>query len=444
VPGDELLDPRADPATGRMLVAFGCADADELRIGGLSARALADRFGTPLYVFDGGLLDARARAVREALGPRVQVLWSVKANPSLAVCARLRQVGLGAEVASLGELELALAAGHAAAGLRFAGPGKTDAEIAAAVAHGLGCFHAESASEVDAIGAAARAAGRRVGVAVRVNPPGEATGARLRMAGAGARFGVDQEQVPALLQRIAGDSRLELRGLHVYAGTQCFDARAFVDQARALATLADGWERELDLRLPELDLGGGFGAFGAPAYVGDPGFDLAAAAAGVRATVADHDRRDRSWFVELGRYLVAEAGVYLARVVRSKTSAGRQQVALDGGLHHCALAAGAGLVLRRPPLLVHATALRQQARTPVAVGGPLCTPQDQFGAAVLLPPCREGDLLAVLGVGAYGLSYSPTMFLSHPTPAEVLAQGGTARVVRARGSATDVLRGQQP
>ena len=431
----------SDPALAAALAGWNAADADELQLGGLAASALAARFGTPLYVFDDARLRANVVRVQQALGGRFGLLYSIKANPSLAVTTALRRAGTGAEIASLGELQIALAAGHAAAALRFAGPGKSDAEIATALAAGVGCFHAESADEVDAIAAEARAQGRTAGVAVRVNLPLELRGARMRMGGRSARFGVDAEQVPALLQHIAGARELTLRGLHVYAGTQLFDAEAFARHARALCEHAARWERELSLRLHELDLGGGFGV---PTYLGDPTFDLAAAGAAVRAVVAEYDRPDRTWFVELGRYLVADAGVYLTRVLRQKRSGGLAQVALDGGLHQCAAAAGVGTVVRRPPLLVRATALRAASGEPVALGGPLCTPADQFADDLPLGPLAPGELLAVLHAGAYGLSYSPHGFLSHPTPAEVMVDGGAARLVRARGDAADALRGQTP
>lgn len=423
----------------RCLAALGRHPGGELHVGGIGVRELARRFGTPFYAFDGDLVDRRVDAVRHALGPRVELLWSAKANPSLALTARLRARGVGIEIASLGELALALAAGHDAAAIRFAGPGKSDDEIAAALAAGLGCFHAESASEVDAIAAAARAAGVRAGVAVRVNAPVEGAGARLRMAGRSSRFGVDREQVPALLRRIEGDGALRLCGLHVYAGTQNFDAAAFVAGARDLALAAREWERDLGLPLDEIDLGGGFGA---PTFAGDPEFDLDSAGAALRALVDEHAREGRRWFVELGRYLVGPAGVYVSRVVRRKVSGGQVQLALDGGLHHCAVATGFGTVLRRSPLLVAAAALGREATEPATIGGPLCTPQDQFAAQLALPPLAEGDLVAVLGVGAYGLTFSPAAFLSHATPPEVLVEGGAARIVRERGVPEDALRGQ--
>ncbi len=441
VPTAAPPDPLLDPAVRAALQRLGSDTSDQLNIGGLPVRALADRFGTPFYAYDQRALLARTNALRAALPARIELLYSIKANPGLWVTAWLRAAGIGAEIASLGELELALAAGHAAAALRFAGPGKSDAAIATALARGLGCFHVESASELHAVAAAARARSVRAGIAVRVNLAQQLQGSRLRMGGAGARFGVDQDQVPALLRAAAADPHLQLRGLHVYAGTQCFDAAAYAHAARELCTLATGWERELSLPLDELDLGGGFGH---ATYLGDAEFDLVAAGRLLADLIAAHDRPGRRWLVELGRYLVGPCGVYVARVVRRKLSGDRVQLALDGGLHHCAIATGLGSVLRRPPLVVHATALRATAREVAALGGPLCTPQDQFAEAVALPPCQEGDLVAILGTGAYGQSFSPIGFLSHPAPAELLIADGMARIVRDRGAATDLLRGQTP
>ncbi len=430
-----------DPAVQAALTTLGCADATALRIGGLAATELAKRFGTPLYAFDAAVLRARTAAVQQAIGPHVQLLWSVKANPSLAVTACLRAAGVGAEIASLGELHVALAAGHQAAALRFAGPGKTDHEIATALQHGIGCFHVESASELASIARLAAAAGQRARIALRVNLPQELGGARMRMGGRSTRFGIDAGQVPELLRIAHAQPALQLDGLHVYAGTQVFDANAFVQHARALCELAVAWERDLGLHLPAIDLGGGFGV---AAYAGDGSFDLAAAGAGLQALVAQYGGASRQWFVELGRFLAAPAGVFLARVVRTKTSGGERHAVLDGGLHQHAAAAGVGTVVRRPPLLVHATALDAQQGEPVTLGGPLCTPADQFAEQIPFAPLAEGDLVAVLHSGAYGLTYSPTAFLSHPAPAEVMVDGDVARIVRMRPAAEDALRAQLP
>jgi diaminopimelate decarboxylase len=403
---------------------------------------LAARFGTPLYVFDATALRQRVAAVQQALGPRVRLLWSIKANPSVAVTRVLRTAGTGAELASIGELQVALAAGHAPAALRFAGPGKTDAELAAALAAGVGCFHVESAQELDALARLAAGRERATAVALRVNLPHELGGSRMRMGGRSSRFGVDAEQVPALAKQVLASPQLTLAGLHVYGGTQVFDANAFVAHAERLCELAADWERTLGAPLPELDLGGGFGV---ATYQGDPEFDLAAAGRGLQQLLARFDRPDRTWFVELGRYLAAPAGIYLTRVVRTKTSGGEAHAVVDGGLHQHAAAAGVGTVVRRPPLLERAEPgpTGDAGDQPVTIGGPLCTPADQFAASLPLGPLHPGDLLVLRHSGAYGLSYSPHGFLSHPTPAEVMVDAGTARVVRRRGEPADVLRGQQ-
>lgn len=419
---------------------LGSPPGKPLAIGGFAVRDLVAAHGSPLYVFDAAVLRRRAARLHTAFGPAVELLWSVKANPSIAVTRCLREAGIGAEIASLGELHVAVAAGHSPSDLRFAGPGKSDEELDAGVAAAL-TFHCESADEATSIAAAAHRARTTARIAIRVNLPQELAGARLRMGGASSRFGVDDEQVPDLVRLIAARPELRLVGLHVYGGTQCFDAGAFVRQAQAIAERAAAWERELGVVFAEIDLGGGFGV---PAFTGDPEFDLDAAARGVRALVAAHGRPGRRWFVELGRWLAAPAGVYLARVVRTKTSGGERHAVLDGGMHQHAAAAGVGSVLRRPPLLVHADAPCAIGTTPVTIGGPLCTPADQFADRLSLPALAKGDVVAILDAGAYGLTFSPHGFLGHPTPAELMVDDGSARIVRRRGRADDTLRDQQP
>lgn len=433
------MNPRPlDPATDAALRALGASAGAPLAVEGVPLEDLANRFGTPLYVFSAQALRDRLAAVQAALGPRVEVLWSLKANPSVAVTRTLREAGAGAEIASLGELEVAVAAGHPPASLRFAGPGKTDVELDVALSRGLGTFHVESAAELQSLADLASTRDVVADVALRVNLPHELQGSRMRMGGRSSRFGIDAAQVPAAVRAIQATPCLRLRGLHVYGGTQGFDAAAFVRHARALCEHAAAWEQDLGVRFDELDLGGGFGV---PAFRGDPSFDLDAAGEDLRALIAAHDRDGRRWFVELGRYLSAPAGVYVCRVVRTKTSGDRQHAALDGGMHHAAAAAGLGTVVRRPAL-VAAVSPREGDSRPVTLGGPLCTPADQLCEHLELPPLEAGDLVAVLHAGAYGLTYSPTRFLSHPSPAEVLLERGAARVVRARGRASDALRDQ--
>jgi len=428
-----------DAQTERALRELGSSFERQLTIGGVSAMALAERFGTPLYVFAADVLQKRVARIRDALGPRFELLWSVKANPSVAVTKCLRLAGAGAEIASAGELEVATAAGHEPRDLRFAGPGKSIEELTIAMQRGLGTFHVESLGELRHLHLISDQMQQPAAVALRVNLPQELAGSRMRMGGHSSRFGIDAEQVPEAIAKIKQASQLTLAGLHVYGGTQCFDADAFVAHARSLAEQAATWERELDVQFAELDLGGGFGM---AVFAGDPSFDLEACASGLRQMLAEYDRPERRWFIELGRYLAAPAGVYLTRITETKTSGGQRHAVLDGGMHQAAAAAGLGTIVRRPPLLVATEKLGATTAFPITVGGPLCTPADQFAKELALPELADTDLLAILNAGAYGLTYSPTGFLSHPTPAEVMVEDGTARVVRERGKATDALRGQ--
>lgn len=432
---------RTEPGRVRAqaLARLGRTEDGRLAVGGVAAADLVARFGSPLYAFDAGIVREQWSAVRRALGTRVSVLYCLKANPSLALARLLLQSGSGAEVASAGEIHLALAAGQDPRDLHFAGPGKSRTDLERAVAVGLGSVNLESAAEYEALAGLCRERGRRAGVALRVNPRQAVKGSRMSMGGGSRKFGVDADDVPDLARRIVQEDLLDLHGLHVYAGTQCFDAEAWLDNARALLETAREVEDAIHRPLAVINFGGGFGI---PYYDSDPTFDLERAGRGVQELIAADARAERRYCVELGRYLVAPCGVYLARVLYLKESQGRWHAILDGGLHHHGAAAGVGAVIRRPFPIVHCDRLDAPHDVSYTLGGPLCTPQDELAAQVNLPRLQPGDLLAFLSSGAYGLTFSSTLFLSHPTPAEVLVDGGTASLVREAGRPEDVLRGQ--
>lgn len=434
--------PSSPPGSVRAaaLADLGCAGGDRLSIGGIPARELVERFGSPLYAFDAAVLRDQVRAVQAALGPRVGVLFALKSNPNAAVARVLRLAGAGAEIASAGEICVARRAGFPGEAMQFAGPGKDREDLSLAFEVGLGCLNVESLAEYEALAALARERGHRPAIAIRVNPREQVSGSRMRMGGGSKKFGVDADDVAALVRRIVADGQVELRGLHVYAGTQCFEAASWVDNARALVRFAHELEAETGVELATLNFGGGFGV---ACFEGDPTFDLAAAGHGVQEVIAEDARKSRRYFVELGRYLTARAGVYLTRVTYLKKSGDKTHVILDGGLHQHSAAAGVGAVIRRPFPIVHADALQSDADRKFTLGGPLCTPADEFCADAALPAVAPGDVLAILGSGAYGLTFSNTMFLSHAQPAEVLVDGGKAHVVREAGRPEDALRGQR-
>lgn len=398
---------------------------------------LAREFGTPLYAYDARAFRAQLARVRSAFAP-LDVLFALKANPSLALARIARAGGAGAEVASAGEILLAERAGFRDNAVQIAGPGKSDRDLREALRIGA-TINLESEGEHARLRAFAHALGARPRVQIRVNPNAAQDGARLRMADASSRFGVDRARVVALAEAIERDGACALVGLHTYGGSQAFDAAAWLSACDDLLATAHDVERALAHPLDALGFGGGFGW---PVYDGDPRFDLDAAARGLRERLAA-EATPRRGSIELGRWLVAGCGVYLTRVVDQKDSGGKRQAVLDGGMHHCGAAAGLGAIVRRAYAIVRADAPRAHGDTPVTLGGPLCTPADRFGRDLPLPPLRPGDLIAVLNTGAYGLSFSPLAFLGHPSPAEVVCDDGDAQLARERGAPEDVLRGQR-
>ena len=391
----------------------------ELVVGGLTVSALAAQVGqTPFYAYDRALMQARVAKLRAALPTGLQLHYAMKANPLPAVVRLMAGLVDGVDVASAGELQVALAAGAQPADISFAGPGKRDAELQAAVRAGV-LVNVESPRELPVLSAASQALGRPARVAVRVNPDFELKGSGMKMGGGPKPFGVDAEAVPALLARI-GQLGLAFEGFHLYAGSQNLRADA-IAQAQTLSF-------ELATRLAEhapspvltLNLGGGFGI---PYFPGERRLDLASVAAALAGLLerARQQLPQAALVLELGRYLVGEAGVYVARVIDRKVSRGQVFLVVDGGLHHHLSASGNfGQVLRRNHPVAIANRMNDSRREVASVVGPLCTPLDLLADRMPLAVAQEGDLVVVFQSGAYGASASPQGFLGHPACVEVL------------------------
>lgn len=396
------------------------AQGADLLIAGRAARAWAQEHGTPLFVYDAAVVRARVAQLRAALPPAVRLHYAVKANPFGPLLALLAGLVDGFDIASAGELALITAQGIDPARAGFAGPGKRDAEIAAAIAAGV-TLHCESAREVERALALGEAVGRRPALAVRVNPDFDLRGSGMKMGGGARPFGVDAEHVPPLARRIVA-SGAEWRGFHIFAGSQALDAQAVIATQAATLDLALRLAHEAQVPLPALNLGGGFGI---PYFPGDTPLDLGAVGAALAQRLAEHGPalHGTRLTVELGRYLVGEAGVYLARVVERKESRGEVFLVTDGGLHHQLAASGNfGTVVRRNYPLALANRMDAPADEVASVVGCLCTPLDRLADRVALPKGAEGDVVAVFCAGAYGATASPAAFLGHGPAAEVLAE----------------------
>jgi len=345
--------------------------------------------------------------------------YAVKANPMPAVVGHLAGLVDGLDVASAGELRVALDTGTHPRDISFAGPGKSESELAQAIASGI-LVNVESFREIRVLADFSTRMRRPARVAVRVNPDFELKSSGMRMGGGPKQFGIDAEQVPEALAQI-GSHRLAFEGFHIFSGSQnlrsdsiCEAQTKAFDLALRLAPGAPG-------PIKVLNIGGGFGI---PYFPGEQPLDPAPIGAHL-ATLAARATRElpqADLVVELGRYLVGEAGLYVCRVVDRKVSRGEVFLITDGGLHHHLAASGNfGQVLRKNYPVVIGNRVRGERRELASVVGPLCTPLDVLAARMELSEAREGDLVAVFQSGAYGLTASPLGFLSHPAPLEVLA-----------------------
>ena len=400
---------------------------------------IAERFGTPFYAYDIDAVEARVAELRAAVGPRFEIAYAVKANPSLGLLAVLARTGIGADVASRGELRTAWKAGFPAASLLATGPSKSDLDLEALVGAGVGQIHAEGPEELERMEAIASRLKRNVRVGLRLNPEWGIEEKRTIIGGPGAKkFGFDLPSARRALRDRARFPHLSIGGFQVFNASNVLDARALVENARRVLELSASLARRYDVPLRAVDFGGGLGV---PYQDGEKPLDLKVLSTGLRrlaAHVARVPQLEKTRLVfEPGRFLVAEAGEYVVRVVGTKASRGRFYVLVDGGVHH----------LLRPALIgtphrVRAVTPRRGPSRKCTVAGPLCTSVDVLHPGARMPAPEAGDLLAVENAGAYGYTESMPLFLSHEWPAEVGVRGGRIALLRKPPAVRDLLARQ--
>ncbi|HYD24091.1 MAG TPA: pyridoxal-dependent decarboxylase, exosortase A system-associated [Croceibacterium sp.] len=389
----------------------------ELAIGGRTARELAGE-GTPLFVYSAELMRRRVVRLRIAMPERLRIHYAVKANSYRPVLELMRGLVDGFDIASAGELEMVVAAGQDPQAVSFAGPGKRDAELNLAIRHGV-TLNLESAGEARRALAIAEGLGVTPRLAIRVNPDFELRGSGMKMGGGAKPFGVDAGYVAELARAVIA-AGADWRGLHIFAGSQALDAEAIVETQANTLDLAARLTAEIGAPLPHLNMGGGFGI---PYFHGDRPLDIARIGAALAERFADLPAAlaDTEFAIELGRYLVGEAGVYLTRIVDRKESHGQVYLVTDGGLHHQLAASGNfGTVVRRNYPAAIATRFGAEPEEEASIVGCLCTPLDRLADQALLPRAEVGDLVAMFCAGAYGASASPSAFLGQGPAGEML------------------------
>lgn len=402
-------------AISRFPVVDGC-----LSVGGIPLHVLAERVGsTPFFAYDRQLITERIHCLRAHLPDRVALTYALKANPMPAVVQHLARLVDGFDAASTLEMQTALNANMPPGQVSFAGPGKTDDELEQALAAGI-VITLESENEMRRLATLAQRAGTRPRVLIRVNPDFQVKGSALRMGGGPSQFGVDAERVPTMLQDLVSLD-LGFVGFHIFSGSQNLDAEILSQTQEQTLDLGLRLSREAPLPVTHLNIGGGFGI---PYFPKDTPLDLEAVGQNLTRLLGERVEQelpDVKVILELGRYIVGEAGVYVTRIVDRKESRGQTFLITDGGLHHQLAASGNfGQVIRRNYPLAIGNRMTETTYETVNVVGCLCTPLDLLGDRVDLPISQVGDLVVVFQSGAYGRTASPNDFLGHPHPTEIL------------------------
>lgn len=392
-------------------------------------QAAADRFGTPCYVYDLPAIEKRATRLRKAFDGRFSLSFAMKSNPNRELIAWLLDQVDTLDVSSIGELRTAMTAGWAAHRLSFTGPGKRQEEIVEALEYGVGELVVESVREAAIANGAALGQNRLQRVLIRLSPQTIPKGFGDHMAGRPSPFGIDVEDSEGAIRTIQAMPGLQVEGLHIYAGTQCLKAEALWENYRNFISIFEEVCERHDLVPSKLIFGSGLGI---PYHVADCPVDLEslgqATIAGLDRLVASTRFAKTSFILELGRYLVGEAGYFVTQVVGTKMSRGTRIAVCDGGMNaHLAASGHFGMVIHRN-YPMHKVGGHGPSE-PVNLVGPLCTSIDRLANGVELPHLEPGDLIAVHSSGAYGPSASPTGFISHARPREILLDNAGLREV---------------
>lgn len=386
---------------------------------------MAARYGTPFYLYDVDVFKDTVSSVRNAFENRVCIYYAVKANPNLELLRSIKSSVDGLDISSGGELEQCLRAGYDPSCLSFAGPAKTADELRPAVENGIGLISIESERELREVVAISKQIGKQANVGIRINPVLDSKAFGLKMGGRPMQFGIDEEHLDSIIQIVlANKSTLNFKGIHIYAGSQGFDHNAVADSIRNTFRIAKNLESEAGLICNKINLGGGFGI----SHSGNEKFiDLMALGACVSPQLHELDYGGecrRELIFELGRYLIANAGLYVVRVVSTKISRGKSYAVVDGGLNHHLAAAGMfGVGLRSNYFASNLT--RPEFPTVACnIAGPSCNPTDLLGVNINIAEPTQGDLISIMRSGSYGFTASPLLFLGHPTPAELIRSNG--------------------
>lgn len=377
-------------------------------MGRVGVEEIVEKFPTPTFVYDLDIVEKKYQMLRKRLAGNVKIFYALKANGNVAVAEKLAKLGCGADIASEGEFLIAKKAGFK--DIIFSGPGKQEHEISNA--RGILSYHLESLEEARRI--AKLLSGQRIGV--RINTSFEVRNGIFSTTGGPQKFGIDEEKIAETIREI---KKLDLKvaGIHCYAASGVLDAGLLVKNIDYIIRIVKRLETELKMTFEYVDIGGGLGV----PYNDEKPVDI-----DKFCNYVNEFAGKREVWIELGRFLVAESGIFITKIVDIKESRGQKIAITDAGINNLLRPA---IYCQHPIIAIKAPAEKSED---YQVGGPLCTPMDFFGKNVKLPKLEVGDLLAVLNTGAYGFSQSMPFFLGHPIAGEVAVEQG--RIIKARKS----------
>ncbi|QUI23838.1 diaminopimelate decarboxylase [Vallitalea pronyensis] len=404
--------------------------------------SLTKKYGTPLYAYDLSIIRRQITTLKEILPVGFLLFYSIKANPNLGITTFVKDYVTGAEIASEGELYTAIYSGISPQQIIFVGPGKTQQELEYAIKNNILCIVVESISELKIINSISKTIGKKTSIALRINPKKELDGARIKMGGISKQFGIDEEKLDEVFKIMMTLENIEFEGIHVYVGTQILDTDNIIQNFRNILELAKSIQSIYNVKLKVVDFGGGFGI---PYFSKEMPLNIISLRDGLQQVYDKYKKEFSSstrFIVESGRFIMAESGCYLTKVLYKKESRGKTYLVTNGGANHHSSAAGIGRFVRHNfPIDIIQTHDNDLVKR-VDIVGPLCTPSDVIAQNIELPEAKEGDTIAIMKSGAYGLTASMTYFLSHNHPAEVAYEKNSSYLIRERGKKEFLIENQ--
>lgn len=412
----------------------------EFLISDVSVNEIAKAVSTPFFVYDLGIIRDQFESLQKAVSSNgIGIYYSMKANPSLAIVSGLIRIGAGLEIASLGELDVAITIGANPKKISFAGPVKSEEALRAAIEFGIGTINVESEDEFYRINAIAKEAGVIQKVGIRVNPKFGAESAGGHMGGGSQKFGIDDEKITEeFINKIKGLSNINLAGVHIFTATQMLNMQEFLQNIKNICKIAERLNNLFKVKY--IDFGGGLGIPYEPLEQKLPLNEISKAIGKTLAQFPFISVNRIKLDIEPGRFLVGASGIYVARVDHMKNSRGVDYVMVDGGWHQMLRSAPKMNFGSHP--IYNLSALGKEPTGIFDIAGPLCTSVDFLGVKISMQKPQKGDLIGVFDAGAYGFTESPNLFLSHPGPAEVLVSNKDFYIIRGSRNPKEYLKDQ--